>query len=77
MDDVVSYAGMLWLFRKYRLQDSSGLFLIHIALVDERCGGKQRESMENGGFVIIWVMRLNLFHGSLISLCASGMVNLV
>src|SRR5215469_5827379 len=77
MDDVVGNARMLWLFNKEWLQNVTCFFLVCIRLVGGIRGRQQGERMKDGGFMVVWIVRLELVHCLFISESASAVIKLV
>ncbi len=65
------------LSRQNLVENLAGFFLVGVALVRRQCSSQQRERIEDGGFVILWVTEVQLLHCFLISDGASPVIELI
>lgn len=77
VDDVVRETGMIGLLGKNFLQDGAGLFLIGVGFVSYWRVGAEGQGVENLGFAILRVARLEVLHGLFIGQRARVMIQLV
>ena len=74
VNDVVSYTRVLRLLRKYRLKNFAALTLIGKRLVRFRSGDRERQSVQDGCFVVVGISRLHFAHLLLKGLCVRGFI---
>src|SRR4026209_53861 len=67
VNQVVSHARVLGFSCENFVENLGGLLLIRVRFVRWYGGAQQRERIEDGGLVVLWVTQINLLHRFLVS----------
>src|ERR1051325_9635375 len=74
MNDVMSYTRVLRLLSKYRLKNFTALTLIGKRLVRFGSGDRERQSVQDGCFVVVGISRLHFAHLLLKGVCVRRLI---